>query len=44
LLVIDARFNIIQNIFEFFEDMLLKNEKNDKATKKYGNLYENLIN
>ena len=34
LLVIGARINIIQKIFEFFEERFLKNYENGETTKK----------
>ena len=38
-MVIGARFNILQKIFEFFEDILLKNDENGETTKKSGLFY-----
>ena len=38
-LVIGARFNIIQKIFEFFEEIFLKNDENGETTKKTGLFY-----
>ena len=38
-LVIGARFNIIQKIFEFFEEIFLKNDENGETTKKSGLFY-----
>ena len=38
-LVIGARFNIIQKIFEFFEEIFLKNDENVETTKKSGLFY-----
>ena len=38
-MVIGARFNILQKIFEFFEDILLKNDENGEITKKSGLFY-----
>ena len=38
-LVIGARFNIIQKIFEFFEEIFLKNDENGETTRKSGLFY-----
>ena len=38
-LVIGARFNIIQKLFEFFEERFLKYNENGETTKKSGSFY-----
>ena len=38
-MVIGARFNIIQKVFEFFEVILLKNDENGETNKKSGLFY-----
>ena len=38
-LVIGSRFNLIQKIFEIFEEMLLRSDENGETTKKSGLFY-----
>ena len=38
-MVIGARFNIIQKIFEFYYDMILKNNENGETNKRFGLFY-----
>ena len=38
-MVIDFRLNIIQKIFEFYYDMILKNNENGETNKRFGLFY-----